>query len=256
MNNSTCSVEVCDKPSEHSGWCGSHYERNRRNGTPGTTAIRGHRPYRAPHGPCSVAGCDRIEHSSGYCSGHYIRFTITGDPGPAGFNRYGGFIDHEDGTRTCALCAVRQPLTAYTRASGVSLGRRSACRACLSAENKARRQADPVTYAAVSARARALRKGAVTVERVSRSVLRERDGDACTYCHKTMTFLAAPRYTYNPDQASVDHVIALSRGGEHSYKNTVLCCRDCNTRKKDKPLDVWLGIVNAHETLDRAAIAE
>ena len=256
MNNSTCSVEVCDKPSEHSGWCGSHYERNRRNGTPGTSAIRGHRPYRAPHGPCSVAGCDRIEHSSGYCSGHYIRFTITGEPGRTGFNRYGTIVDFDDGTRLCTGCAERLPLSSYTRSAGLALGRRSACRSCLSAENKARRVANPARYAEINMRASAIRKGAVTVEKVSRSVLRERDGDACTYCRKAMTFLAVPRYTYNPDQASVDHVIALSRGGEHSYKNTVLCCRDCNTRKKDKPLDAWLSIVNAHETLDRTAIAE
>jgi 5-methylcytosine-specific restriction endonuclease McrA len=31
----------------------------------------------------------------------------------------------------------------------------------------------------------------------------------------------------------LDHVVPLSRGGEHSHRNLRVACRPCNTRKSD-----------------------
>jgi 5-methylcytosine-specific restriction endonuclease McrA len=36
---------------------------------------------------------------------------------------------------------------------------------------------------------------------------------------------------------SIDHIIPLSRGGEHSYENTQLAHRSCNSRKGNKILE-------------------
>jgi 5-methylcytosine-specific restriction endonuclease McrA len=48
-----------------------------------------------------------------------------------------------------------------------------------------------------------------------------RDEGKCQYCSTILT----------PQQATVDHVMPKSRGGEHSWRNLVLACSPCNLRK-------------------------
>jgi 5-methylcytosine-specific restriction endonuclease McrA len=50
------------------------------------------------------------------------------------------------------------------------------------------------------------------VELVSIDVLYARDQGLCSLCHQ-----AVPR-----EQATIDHILPLSKGGEHSYRNTGL----------------------------------
>ena len=50
----------------------------------------------------------------------------------------------------------------------------------------------------------------------------------CTYC-KTQS-----------DHMTMDHVIALSRGGAHSLANVVPACMSCNISKRDKTVEEWL----------------
>jgi 5-methylcytosine-specific restriction endonuclease McrA len=66
------------------------------------------------------------------------------------------------------------------------------------------------------------------VEAVSLAVLRERDRDTCRICGEPVDPTRRPP---DPSAATVDHVIALSRGGEHSYRNTQLAHLRCNTAK-------------------------
>jgi 5-methylcytosine-specific restriction endonuclease McrA len=66
------------------------------------------------------------------------------------------------------------------------------------------------------------------VEAVSMAVLRQRDNDTCRICGRTVDFgKKAP----DPSAATIDHVVALARGGEHSYRNTQLAHLRCNTSK-------------------------
>lgn len=44
----------------------------------------------------------------------------------------------------------------------------------------------------------------------------------CYYCHKKIP----------PAELTMDHVVALVRGGKTSRGNVVAACRDCNSRKK------------------------
>lgn len=39
--------------------------------------------------------------------------------------------------------------------------------------------------------------------------------------------------SYRPTDASIDHVVPLSRGGWHAWSNVQLLCVDCNSRKAD-----------------------
>lgn len=77
----------------------------------------------------------------------------------------------------------------------------------------------------------------------------KRDGLRCYICNRQTrpgdfkwvvgrdgrkAFQAGPRYP------TLDHVVALVGGGEHAMDNARLSCRDCNSHKSDKSVDVQL----------------
>lgn len=65
-------------------------------------------------------------------------------------------------------------------------------------------------------------------ETVSMAVLRERDRDTCRLCGEPIDFTKKPP---EPRAATIDHILALSRGGRHSYGNTQLAHFGCNMAK-------------------------
>lgn len=71
-----------------------------------------------------------------------------------------------------------------------------------------------------SANKRARKKGGF-VEHVDPLVLFKRDKGICGICRKPV----------HANQFHVDHIFPLSRGGEHSYKNTQIAHPPCNNRK-------------------------
>lgn len=68
----------------------------------------------------------------------------------------------------------------------------------------------------------------VYVEPVVLAVLRQRDNDTCRICGEPIDPTARPP---SPHSATIDHVLPLARGGEHSYNNTQLAHYRCNTAK-------------------------
>lgn len=66
------------------------------------------------------------------------------------------------------------------------------------------------------------------VEPVSMDVLRRRDEGSCRLCGEPVDLTSRSPH---PFAATIDHVVALSRGGEHSYGNTQLAHLRCNMRK-------------------------
>lgn len=53
----------------------------------------------------------------------------------------------------------------------------------------------------------------------------------CAYCDNKLKW----------DGMTLDHVIPLSSGyKEHSTRNLVVCCKPCNSSKRDKPVFEWL----------------
>ena len=79
-------------------------------------------------------------------------------------------------------------------------------------------------------RRRARQRGAYVVDDVSWRIVAKRDGRNCKGCGAHTTVPGVP---LRPDDATMDHVIALSQGGDHSIANAQLLCADCNSLKRD-----------------------
>lgn len=78
--------------------------------------------------------------------------------------------------------------------------------------------------ARVGASTRRARRRERFVENVSPLVVLERDDGVCGICGEDV----------DPTHFHVDHILPLSRGGEHSYANTQPAHPVCNQRKHDK----------------------
>jgi 5-methylcytosine-specific restriction endonuclease McrA len=72
---------------------------------------------------------------------------------------------------------------------------------------------------------------AARVETVNPFKVFKRDGWRCQCCRKPTP--RDKRGTYHPRAPELDHIVPVSKGGEHSYRNTQLLCRACNGAKSD-----------------------
>jgi 5-methylcytosine-specific restriction endonuclease McrA len=90
------------------------------------------------------------------------------------------------------------------------------------------RAANPLKSRAIRAKRRAgLQASGVTLTGEQWEAICERFNGRCAYCGEP--------------GATMDHVIALSRGGEHSEDNVVPACSTCNSRKNNRTI---LSMVN------------
>lgn len=87
-------------------------------------------------------------------------------------------------------------------------------------------------YRNASLRRRALIKG-VPVSGVTREDIIRRDGTTCYLCGDKLDPNTPPRH---PKAITIDHVLALARGGHHTANNLRVACKSCNSRKRDKLL--------------------
>ena len=71
---------------------------------------------------------------------------------------------------------------------------------------------------------RRARERAAFVEAGDRALIYERDRGVCGICGKVVT----------REDASVDHIVPLSKGGEHSYANTRLAHTRCNIARGNR----------------------
>ncbi len=75
---------------------------------------------------------------------------------------------------------------------------------------------------------------AARVESVNPTTVFDRDGWRCQLCGRMTS--RSKRGTCHPNAPELDHIMPLSKGGEHSYKNTQCTCRACNHAKSDVEL--------------------
>lgn len=77
----------------------------------------------------------------------------------------------------------------------------------------------------------AARRHGVTYERIDRAKVFARDGWRCQICgRKTLKANGVRRLT----EATLDHRIPISKGGDHTYANVQCACRSCNEAKGNK----------------------
>jgi len=95
------------------------------------------------------------------------------------------------------------------------------------------RRENPDFHRAANHRRRSKQKEAF-VENVQHTVVFDRDNWICQGCG-----IECPKEANYPakDSATLDHIIPLSKGGEHSYANTQLLCLSCNSTKGNRELE-------------------
>lgn len=222
---------------------------------------------------CSIDDCEKIAVGRGWCPAHWYRWRMHGDPLGGGPGHIGKAIDWPDATRTCTQCGDRKPLSDFHKVKDATLGHRSNCKACRStqmkllyAKNPEEKREKQRTWrvenpeiARAHERARYLRpeyrellseinerrrtriaSGRVDVG-VTRANLRQQYGDDCFYCGVLMTFVRSRQGDPRPlNLATLEHVVAISRGGTHTWDNVVLACWSCNCSKRHSSVDEWL----------------
>ena len=67
-------------------------------------------------------------------------------------------------------------------------------------------------------------RNAPVIEKVDPKIVYARDKGICTLCHKAV----------KRKDASMDHIVPISKGGEHSYRNIALAHFICNVRKNNR----------------------
>ena len=77
----------------------------------------------------------------------------------------------------------------------------------------------------------ARRRGAPVVERIHKKAIIARDNSTCYLCSRVLT----------PNEITLDHVVPVSRGGNHTNDNLRVACRPCNSGKRDLLLEEYLA---------------
>lgn len=150
----------------------------------------------------------------------------------------------------CSSCGRYQFFEEFTRIRKDSEARQGTCKSCV----RAKQRANPNKYArnlewiqrkwredpewkksrlAVMSDYRHSRRVQGTLHQnlpkfVDRYVVFERDNFLCKLCGAPMDMSAAPRSPLSP---SIDHIVPVSRGGEHTYENTQSAHLTCNMSK-------------------------
>lgn len=234
MANSTCSVTDCDRGIKNKtlALCDPHYKRQWRHGD-----VQAHIPIPEPRRA----------------------------PEPV--------VEYADGTRMCQQCDSRLPLSDFHNDAQSPGGKRKDCKTCRTAVETARHHADPervrlrvaahrnanlehvrqtdmkryernkdkrIALAIAQSHVRRARQADLPYERgVTVPAMRKAQGDECCYCGVTMLFMSFPKGQRDPRQATLEHVLAISKGGSHTFDNCAIACWGCNSSKGNKTLDEW-----------------
>ena len=230
-----CSVEGCTALATARGWCATHYARWQRNGDP--VALQW---YRKRTEACVINDpeCEYGESDNlikGMCQRHYMRLRRSGTTENTW--RYvecvgcGEIFEAKSGkAAACSDKCYKRHVTG------------TADKKCLQCDASIKHLSGPVKYCEDCAKARARDRRAAQrqsrsrhsgrfIEHVAVSILAERDGFICQLCDSPVDMEQPWPGRWSP---SVDHVVPISLGGEHSYANTQLAHLTCNIRKGNR----------------------
>lgn len=167
----------------------------------------------SPTKHCTRADCERPLRARGLCSTHY--------------NQEHQPDRHAPKPTACAVCSrpiQRSPNSDRTPACSTDCRRALQVGADAPRTNKYRWS--------ITAAHRARNAGARVIDYFERHEVFERDAYTCYLCGRHVDQDASP---FDPTSPTVDHVIPLSRGGDHTLANARTACLGCNSAKQDHP---------------------
>lgn len=135
-------------------------------------------------------------------------------------------------TKKCGTCKKYKFLEEFNKNSYSADGRQWNCRDCDRAHQRRRYREKPEWFYERDARRRAVEADAFhddhTMAELSES-WNERDFYGCYWCGADLA-----------DGFHIDHVIPISKGGDHTVHNLVPACPECNLSKGAKlPIIEW-----------------
>lgn len=241
----TCSVETCSNPHYAKGLCRSHYGMMRNRGTTSPPAAKHNRIL----DECSVDGCTKPQHSKELCQPHYRQMKRRErglkKPGPKPDSTKIRSRWNPDNPAT-GFTDMRVPLTRTPRFR-IEIG--GQCRSCgtIYTEDTLISRPDLHGFACKPCMRNALRRADLKRKRlledaicdpsISPKSLRDKYGSHCFWCDKETT-----KNSRGPLMETIDHIVAVSLGGNETWDNVVLSCKSCNSTKNNRTLEAWLEI--------------
>lgn len=269
-SQSICTVESCTRSDVRgTPYCGAHRQRVRKHGDPRAHIPLAERRPMAGRS-CVVPGCPRVDvvGASELCHLHHhrsVRGADLADPIRPPHSKPIPVMDFPDGTRKCQACGEVKLLAYFHKDKRAPKGHRKSCKACRASRETDRYWSDPEGH---KSRMRTFRANNIEHVRqrearyyeenresriesavgfahkrrasmyavprdsgITRPALRRLDGDQCCYCAVGMAFGSFPKGERPDNQATIEHVLALSRGGSHTWANCTLACWRCNISK-------------------------
>lgn len=150
-------------------------------------------------------------------------------------------LDNHHQLTHCGKCLRSHSLKGYTNTPRIIqcvecsrkvivFGSAIRCAICSASNSRVIRKKYIKTQSSHSKRAK--QRGCV-YEPVNRRKVYERDRYKCYLCGIKVVVSK----TYQPNQASIDHIMPISKGGAHTYSNIRTCCVMCNSIKSDSIAD-------------------
>lgn len=170
----------------------------------------------SPTKTCTQDGCSNALRARGLCSTHYNQQYQPGR--------------HAAAQTACVVCGTP---TARPRSGTRRPVCSVECRTRLT-HGDAAGSTSSYNWRADAAQ-RATKAGATVIEPFDREAIFERDDWTCYLCGLPVD-REAP--VFGLESATVDHVIPLSRGGEHSMRNARTAHLRCNSAKQDRSLSM------------------
>jgi len=146
------------------------------------------------------------------------------------------FIERRDDPKcTCKECGTKYHWTVYwMNTSACSIECKNKRKRKQNRKNREQLKSNPDYKRLRNHKQRAKHYG-VKYERVNIESIFVRDEYKCKGCGINVV----RSKKYKPNQATIDHMIPLSRGGTHTRDNLITLCHQCNSEKSDKTWDEW-----------------